>query len=64
MSLLRIYTDVPTAKRELLKRYAPDEIDVPDRIKASLHDMFGQPTTPAEAVRAIRRERLGFNLDK
>jgi len=53
MSMLRIYMDIEEARRELLRRYAPDEATIPPSVKEGLLRIFGEAISPAEAVRRI-----------
>lgn len=52
-ALLPIYDDLAQARATILRRESLNRVDVPDRIAASLEDLFGEPVTPAEAVRRI-----------
>ena len=45
--------DVPTAQKTILKRVALDETEVPDSLLKGLAQTFGEPVSPAEAVRRI-----------
>ncbi len=51
-TLLPIY-DLAEARQTILKRRSLRDIEVPDRIAASLEQLFGEPVTPEEAVRRI-----------
>lgn len=53
MSLIQIYEDLAAAQDTVLRRYAPDEIKVTDRIREGLRAIFGEPLSPEEAVRRI-----------
>lgn len=53
MSLLCMYTSIEEARRTVLKRYALDEIALPERITSSIVRVFGEPLSPEEAVRRI-----------
>lgn len=45
--------DVPTAQNTILKRVPMDEMSVPESLLKSLEKTFGEPVSPAEAVRRI-----------
>ncbi len=45
--------DVPTAQKTILKRVPMDEMNVPESLLKSLEKTFGEPVSPAEAVRRI-----------
>lgn len=53
MSTFRIYDDLAEARATVLKRYSLRDYTVPDWLSASLTDLFGEPVSPAEAVRRI-----------
>ena len=48
--------DVPTARQTILKRTALDETKVPGSLLARLAETFGEPVSPAEAVRRILQD--------
>jgi len=50
---LRIYDDLSEARATILKRESLTLTDVPGWITDSLNTLFGEPVTPAEAVRRI-----------
>jgi histidinol dehydrogenase len=50
---LRIFDDLAEARATILKRESLNLTDVPPRIADSLTRLFGEPVTPAEAVRRI-----------
>jgi histidinol dehydrogenase len=52
MSLLPIYT-LDQARQGILKRQSLNAYDVPSWLLDSLQNLFGEPITPAEAVRRI-----------
>lgn len=49
----RIFTDVETAKENILKRHSLHEYSVPEHIIARSLDLFGERVMPDEAVRRI-----------
>jgi histidinol dehydrogenase len=53
MTTLRIYDDLAEARATILRRRSLNEYEVPARIADSLRTLFGEPVTPAEAVRRI-----------
>ncbi|MBI5957481.1 MAG: histidinol dehydrogenase [Chloroflexi bacterium] len=53
MSALRIYDNLTEARATVLKRRSLNEAEVPAWIGENLRQLFGQPITPAEAVRRI-----------
>jgi histidinol dehydrogenase len=53
MTTLRIYDNLTEARVTILKRRSLNEYEIPARIADSLHQLFGGPITPAEAVRRI-----------
>jgi histidinol dehydrogenase len=53
MTTLRIYDDLAEARATILRRRALNEYAIPARIADSLRTLFGEPITPAEAVRRI-----------
>jgi histidinol dehydrogenase len=48
--------DVPTAQATILKRVPMDELDIPESLLQRLEQTFGEPVSPAEAVRRILRD--------
>ena len=50
--MLKIY-DPDSAQRTILKRQPIDEVEIPEHLKASIEDIFGEPLSPAEAVNII-----------
>ncbi len=50
---LRIYDGLAEARATILRRESLNLTDVPDWIAESLNKLFGEPVTPAEAVRRI-----------
>jgi len=52
-TILPIYDDLAAARKTILKRRSLNEVAVPDWIAGSLEKLFGEPITPAEAVRRI-----------
>ena len=48
--------DVPTARQTILKRTALDETKVPESLLVRLAETFGEPVSPAEAVRRILQD--------
>ncbi|HVO69418.1 MAG TPA: histidinol dehydrogenase, partial [Aggregatilineaceae bacterium] len=53
MTTLRIYYDLAEARATILRRRSLSEYEVPARMADRLHRLFGEPITPAEAVRRI-----------
>jgi histidinol dehydrogenase len=53
MTTLRIYDDLAEARATILRRRSLNEYAIPARIADSLRTLFGEPITPAEAVRRI-----------
>lgn len=53
MTTLRLYDNLSEARATILKRRSLNEYEVPGWIADSLYKLFGEPITPAEAVRRI-----------
>jgi histidinol dehydrogenase len=53
MTTLRIINNLDEARATLLKRRSLREVEIPANMVDRLHRLFGEPTTPAEAVRRI-----------
>jgi len=53
MTTLRIIDHLDEARATLLKRRSLREVEIPARMADSLHQLFGEPIAPAEAVRRI-----------
>ncbi len=53
---LRIYTDLALAQQTILRRRDFDDVDLAPAVQASLDRMFGEGTTPAQAVERILKD--------
>jgi histidinol dehydrogenase len=53
MTTLRIMDNLNEARATLLKRRSLREVEIPANMADRLHRLFGEPITPAEAVRRI-----------
>jgi len=52
--MLRIF-DPESAQNTILKRHPIDEVEIPERLQASIEEVFGKPLSPSEAVNIIIR---------
>ena len=53
--MLKIF-DTKSAQKSILVRQPPDELPIPQSLLNSIHKMFGNPLTPAEAVDTILKD--------
>ena len=53
MSRLRILTDVGEGQETLLRRYALDQVEIPERMREGLRRFFGEDISPEAAVKRI-----------